>query len=127
MLRETQPTSVDTLVSLSGYSHGTNVWIGNMRDIIINKVADIKDTIACRDDIMLYLISLGMDEKLAFKVMESVRKGYGLPGDTEEQMRALGVPGWYIESCKKIKYLFPKAHAVAYVMMGVRIAWFKVH
>ena len=127
MLVDTQPDKFDTLVRLSGFSHGTDVWLGNAKDIILNGVATIGETVGCRDDIMLYLISKGMDEKLAFKIMESVRKGRGLPEGAEEKMKAAGVPEWYITSCKKIKYLFPKAHAVAYVMMAFRIAWFKVH
>ncbi|MDR1589794.1 MAG: PolC-type DNA polymerase III [Oscillospiraceae bacterium] len=127
MLSETKPDKFDTLVRLSGFSHGTNVWTNNARDIIRNGTAGIGETIGCRDDIMLYLISKGMDEKAAFQIMESVRKGKGLPGGTGDDMRRLGVPEWYIESCGKIEYLFPKAHAVAYVMMAFRIAWFKVH
>ncbi len=127
MLRDTQPDKFDTLVRLSGFSHGTDVWLGNAKDIILNGIATISETIGCRDDIMLYLISKGMDEKAAFKIMESVRKGRGLPEGAEEKMKDIGVPEWYITSCKKIKYLFPKAHAVAYVMMAFRIAWFKVH
>jgi DNA polymerase-3 subunit alpha (Gram-positive type) len=127
MLVDTQPDKFDTLVRLSGFSHGTDVWLGNAKDIILNGVATIGDTIGCRDDIMLYLISKGMEEKAAFKIMESVRKGRGLPEGAEDKMKTAGVPEWYITSCKKIKYLFPKAHAVAYVMMAFRIAWFKVH
>jgi DNA polymerase-3 subunit alpha (Gram-positive type) len=127
MLSETRPDKFDTLVRLSGFSHGTNVWTNNARDIIMSGAASIGETIGCRDDIMLYLISKGMDEKPAFQIMESVRKGRGLPGGTGDDMRRLGVPEWYIESCGKIEYLFPKAHAVAYVMMAFRIAWFKVH
>ncbi len=127
MLCDTQPDKFDTLVRLSGFSHGTDVWLGNAKDIILSGTATISETIGCRDDIMLYLISKGIDEKTAFKIMESVRKGRGLPDGTEEQMVAAGIPAWYITSCKKIKYLFPKAHAVAYVMMAFRIAWFKVH
>ena len=127
MLADTLPTKFDTLVRLSGFSHGTDVWLGNAKDIILNKIADISETIGCRDDIMLYLISLGMEPKRAFKIMESVRKGRGLPDGAEDEMYMLTTPKWYIESCKKIKYLFPKAHAVAYVMMAFRIAWFKVH
>lgn len=127
MLNDTQPEAFDTLVRLSGFSHGTDVWLGNAKDLILNGTANISQTIGCRDDIMLFLISCGMDEKLAFKIMEAVRKGRGLQPEWEDQMRELKVPGWYVDSCKKIKYLFPKAHAVAYVMMAFRIAWFKVH
>jgi len=132
MLTDTQPSRFSTLVRLSGFSHGTDVWAGNIRDLVVNKIADVNETVSCRDDIMLYLISVGMQPSLAFKVMEDVRKGKvkrsgKFPGDAEEQMRAFKVPDWYIESCRKIAYLFPKAHAVAYVMMAFRIAWFKVH
>ncbi|MEG1908793.1 MAG: PolC-type DNA polymerase III [Oscillospiraceae bacterium] len=127
MLTDTQPKEFDVLVRLSGFSHGTDVWLGNAKDLIMSETASIKDTIGCRDDIMLYLISRGMDEKLAFKIMEGVRKGRGLAPEQEQAMRDIDVPNWYIDSCKKIKYLFPKAHAVAYVMMAFRIAYFKVH
>ena len=132
MLVDTKPNQFDVLVRLSGFSHGTDVWAGNIRDLVTSGTADVKETVGCRDDIMLTLISKGMDQKLAFKTMEQVRKGKvqksgKFPDDAEEQMRALGVPDWWIESCRKIQYLFPKAHAVAYVMMAFRIAWFKVH
>ena len=132
MLVDTQPKQFDTLIRLSGFSHGTDVWAGNIHDLIVNGIADVNETIGCRDDIMQYLISVGMEPSLAFKTMEMVRKGKvkksgEFPGDAEEQMRKLGVPDWYIESARKIAYLFPKAHAVAYVMMAFRIAWFKVH
>ena len=127
MLVDTQPTEFDTLVRLSGFSHGTDVWLGNARDLIVSGTATVREAIGCRDDIMLYLISKGMDEKRSFKIMEAVRKGRGLPEGAEEEMKEHGVPEWYIDSCKKIAYLFPKAHAVAYVMMAFRIAWFKVH
>ena len=127
MLQETQPTKFDTLIRLSGFSHGTDVWLGNARDLILSKTATVGEAIGCRDDIMLYLIKCGMPEKRSFKIMEAVRKGRGLPEGAEEEMKAAGVPEWYIGSCKKIKYLFPKAHATAYVMMAFRIAWFKVH
>ena len=127
MLQETQPTKFDTLIRLSGFSHGTDVWLGNARDLILSKTASVNEAIGCRDDIMLYLIKCGMPEKRSFKIMEAVRKGRGLPDGAEEEMKAAGVPEWYIGSCKKIKYLFPKAHATAYVMMAFRIAWFKVH
>ena len=127
VLLDTMPDKFDFLVRISGYTHGTDVWLGNARDLITSKTATVDGTIGCRDDIMIYLISCGMPEKRAFKIMESVRKGRGLPDGAEEEMVAAGVPDWYIGSCKKIKYLFPKAHAVAYVMMAFRIAWFKVY
>ena len=132
MLEETQPKTFDTLIRLSGFSHGTDVWHGNIRDLILNGIADVSECVGCRDDIMLYMISKGMPEKRAFKFMEAVRKGAihkgkSWPEGIEDEMHELGVPEWYIESCRKIQYLFPKAHAVAYVMMAFRIAWFKVH
>ena len=132
MLVDTQPKQFDTLIRLSGFSHGTDVWAGNIHDLIVNGIANVNETVGCRDDIMLYLISVGIEPSLAFKTMEAVRKGKvkksgEFPGDAEQQMRDRGVPDWYIESCRKIAYLFPKAHAVAYVMMAFRIAWFKVH
>ncbi|MFI3313085.1 MAG: PolC-type DNA polymerase III [Eubacteriales bacterium] len=127
MLMDTQPSEFDVLVRLSGFSHGTDVWLGNAKDLIVSGTASVKDAIGCRDDIMIYLIQHGMPEQRSFKIMEGVRKGRGLPPGAEEEMVAANVPTWYIESCKKIKYLFPKAHAVAYVMMAFRIAWFKVH
>lgn len=127
MLMDTMPTRFDTLLRLSGFSHGTDVWLGNAKDLITSKTATVDQAIGCRDDIMIYLISCGMPEKRSFKIMEAVRKGRGLPEGAEEEMKAAGVPEWYIGSCKKIKYLFPKAHAVAYVMMAFRIAWFKVY
>ena len=127
MLKETQPTQFDVLIRLSGFSHGTDVWLGNARDLILSKTATVSQAIGCRDDIMNYLIQCGMPDKRSFKIMEAVRKGRGLPEGAEEEMVAAGVPAWYIGSCKKIKYLFPKAHAAAYVMMAFRIAWFKVH
>jgi len=127
VLLDTMPKKFDFLVRISGYTHGTDVWLGNARDLIMSKTTTVDGTIGCRDDIMLYLISMGLPEKRAFKIMEMVRKGRGLPDGAEEEMKAAGVPDWYIGSCKKIKYLFPKAHAVAYVMMAFRIAWFKVY
>ncbi len=127
VLLDTMPEKFDFLVRISGYTHGTDVWLGNARDLITSKTATVDGTIGCRDDIMIYLISCGMPEKRAFKIMESVRKGRGLPDGAEQEMINAGVPDWYIGSCKKIKYLFPKAHAVAYVMMAFRIAWFKVY
>ncbi len=127
MLLDTMPTRFDTLLRLSGFSHGTDVWLGNAKDLITSKTATVDQAIGCRDDIMIYLISCGMPEKRSFKIMEAVRKGRGLPEGAEQEMIDAGVPDWYIGSCKKIKYLFPKAHAVAYVMMAFRIAWFKVY
>jgi len=127
VLLDTMPTKFDFLVRICGYTHGTDVWLGNAKDLINSKTATVDQTIGARDDIMLYLIAQGMPDKRAFKIMESVRKGRGLPPGAEEEMIAAGVPDWYIGSCKKIKYLFPKAHAVAYCMMAFRIAWFKVY
>ena len=127
VLLDTKPEKFDFLVRISGYTHGTDVWLGNAKDLIVSGTARVDQTIGCRDDIMIYLISCGLPEKRAFKIMEAVRKGKGLPEGAEEEMVAAGVPDWYIGSCKKIKYLFPKAHAVAYVMMAFRIAWFKVN
>ena len=127
MLNDTKPDKFDTLIRLSGFSHGTDVWLGNAKDLILSGKATVSETIGCRDDIMIFLISKGMDDRYAFKISENVRKGRGLPDGAEENMIDAGVPEWYIESCKKTKYLFPKAHAVAYVLEAVRIAWFKVY
>ena len=131
MLVDTQPEGFDILVRLSGFSHGTDVWLGNAQDLITSGTASVKETVGCRDDIMLYLISVGMEPKMAFKIMEAVRKGKvkkgGFSEGWVEKMNELGVPQWYIDSLAKIAYLFPKAHAVAYVMMAFRIAYFKVH
>jgi len=127
MLCDTQPDNFDMLVRLSGFSHGEGVWEGNAKDLIVARTATVEETISSRDDIMLFLIRKGMNDREAFKVSESVRKGRGVPKGLDEQMASLGVPKWYIDSCNTIKYLFPKAHAVAYVMIAFRIAWFKVH
>ncbi len=127
MLEDTHPNQFDILVRLSGFSHGTDVWLGNAKDLITSGTAKVNEAIGCRDDIMIFLISKGFKDTRAFKIMEAVRKGRGLPEGAEDEMKEHGVPEWYIESCKKIAYLFPKAHAVAYVMMAFRIAWFKVH
>ena len=126
MVSETEPTTFAELVSISGLSHGTDVWLGNAQDLVHQGIG-LSDCICCRDDIMNYLILKGVEPKLSFTIMESVRKGKGLKPEWETAMRAQQVPEWYIDSCKKIKYMFPKAHAVAYVMMAFRIAWFKVH
>ncbi|WP_461767530.1 PolC-type DNA polymerase III [Pseudothermotoga sp.] len=127
MLTETRPKTFADLVRISGLSHGTDVWLNNARDWIEQGKATLSDVIACRDDIMNYLIKMGMNASKAFKIMENVRKGKGLSEEDEKLMRELNVPEWYIESCKRIKYLFPKAHAAAYVSMAFRIAYFKVH
>jgi len=131
MLVDTQPKDFNTLLRLSGFSHGTDVWLGNAKDLILSGTASVLETVGCRDDIMLYLISKGLEPKMSFKIMESVRKGKVKKGGFEdgwvEAMHDHDVPEWYIESLAKIGYLFPKAHAVAYVMMAFRIAWFKVH
>ena len=131
MLIDTQPKDFNTLVRLSGFSHGTDVWLGNARELIVSGTASVLETVGCRDDIMLYLISQGVDAKTSFKIMEAVRKGKVKKGGFQDgwvdTMKEHDVPDWYIESLSKIGYLFPKAHAVAYVTMAYRIAWFKVH
>ncbi len=127
MLVDTKPTTFGELVRISGLSHGTDVWINNAQDLVRDGVAKLSEVICTRDDIMLYLIYNGLDKKKSFTIMEKVRKGKGLSEEEEIYMRDNKIPEWYIESCKKIKYMFPKAHAVAYVMMSFRIAYFKVH
>ena len=126
MLLDAKPTCFSDLVRIAGLAHGTDVWLGNAQDLILSGQATIQTAICTRDDIMIYLIGMGMDKSLSFTIMEGVRKGKGLKPDWEKAMREANVPEWYIESCKKIKYMFPKAHAAAYVMMAWRIAYCKV-
>ncbi|MCK9267305.1 MAG: PolC-type DNA polymerase III [Alkaliphilus sp.] len=127
ILIDTKPETFAELVRISGLSHGTDVWINNAQGLVRNNIAELKDVISTRDDIMNYLILKGMPPRTSFTIMENIRRGKGLTPEHEQEMKECKVPQWYIDSCNKIKYMFPKAHAVAYVMMSFRIAYFKVY
>jgi len=127
MVEEAKPKSLSDLIRISGLSHGTNVWLNNAQELIKSGDATISTCICTRDDIMVYLINQGLEEALAFNIMENVRRGWGIPPEWEKEMKDAGVPNWYIWSCKKITYMFPKAHAAAYVMMAFRIAYCKIN
>jgi len=128
MLVDTQPASFTELVRICGLSHGTDVWLNNAQELIKNRTATLTEVISSREDIMHYLARMGIEKKTAFGITENVRKkGKNITDDEEDLMYDAGIPEWYIDSCKRITYLFPKSHAVAYVMMTVRIGYFKIH
>ena len=127
MLMDTKPSTMEELVRISGLSHGTDVWLGNAKDLIDSGTAKLPQCFCTRDDIMNFLIAQGLENKMSFDIMENVRKGKGLKPEMEQAMLAHDVPQWAIDSCKKIKYMFPRGHAVAYVTMGLRVAWYKVY
>jgi DNA polymerase-3 subunit alpha (Gram-positive type) len=127
MLTDTKPETMEELIRISGLSHGTDVWLSNAQDLVKSGTAKLAQCFCTRDDIMSFLISKGVQPKMSFDIMESVRKGKGLTPGMEQVMRENAVPQWAIDSCQKIKYMFPRSHAVAYVIMALRIAWYKVH
>ena len=127
MLEDTKPKSFADLVRIAGLSHGTDVWLNNAQEFILNGTTELKNVISVRDDILNYLQKMGVESSKAFKIMEGVRKGKGVSDEDAAIMLENGVPEWYLESCRRIQYMFPKAHAVAYVMMSYRIAYFKIY
>ncbi len=127
ILSDTKPHKFSHLIQISGLSHGTGVWLNNARELVVNKQITLEETISCRDDIMTFLIKKGLDKQNSFRIMENVRKGKGITKEEIKKMKELGIPDWYINSCIEIKYLFPKAHAAAYVLMAWRFAWFKYY
>ena len=128
MLKTAVPETISELIKISGLSHGENVWSNNAEELIKNGTATLQEVISIRDNIMLYLMHHGVDSQTAFDITEKVRKKSGnITPDHEKTMLEHGVPKWYIESCKKIEYMFPKAHAAAYVIMALRIAWYKIY
>lgn len=127
MLIETKPKVFSDLIRISGFSHGTDVWLNNARDLIVGGKVELREAISTRDDIMMYLMEKGLPDVAAFKIMEDVRKGKGLTPEYEALMTEHKVPSWYIDSCKKISYMFPKAHATAYVVMAFRLGYYKLY
>ena len=127
VLESTQPSTMEELVRIAGLTHGTDVWLNNAEPLVTNKIARLNEVICTRDDIMNYLIAHGMPASICFSIMERVRKGRGLLPEMETAMQENNIPAWFVDSCHKIKYMFPRGHAVAYAMMSFRIAYYKVH
>ena len=127
IIRVAKPKSFDDLVKISALAHGTDVWYGNQKELIESSQISLSDCIASRDDIMLYLMNMTMPKDDAYRIMDSVRKGKGVTDEQKQLMKDVGVPEWYIQVCERIRYLFPKAHAVSYTMMAVRLAYYMVY